>query len=97
MSVVTIATPPFATLEAFREVMSQQGAGEPEGLIARYVGEADGQLRIVAVWESKELALGFFAGRLAPALEKMGVASSLPQTTWVQVLDTYVREPSLQA
>lgn len=100
MSVITIAKPPFGNLDTFRQVMAAQGEGEPDGLISRWVGTGDdGALRIVAHWESKELALQFFATRLGPALAKaLGPEpAGLPETTWVEVQDVYERTPSLQA
>lgn len=94
MSVITIAKPPFGNLETFQKVMAAQGDGEPAGLIWRQVGTGDdGALRVIAHWESKEHALEFFATRLGPALAKVLAPEpvGMPETTWVEVQDSYER------
>jgi hypothetical protein len=70
MSYLTIAKPPYNTLEGFQKLMSERGIGrrEPEGLQARYVAEVGDGIRVVAVWESKQHADRFLEERLAPAL-----------------------------
>ena len=66
MQWITVATPPFGSIEQFDKVHTQLGE-EPAGLQARYVGTADdGKLRVVALWESKEHADRFFAETLGP-------------------------------
>lgn len=69
MKWITIASPPFKTIEQFDAVMAQVGP-EPDGLEARYVGTADGELRVVALWASKAHADRFLAERLGPALAR---------------------------
>lgn len=50
---ITVAIPPFGSIEQFDRVMTQVER-EPAGLEARYVGTAaDGSLRVVTLWESK--------------------------------------------
>jgi hypothetical protein len=94
MQWITVATPPYASLDLFDKVMAQLG-GAPDGLEARYVGTADGKLRIVSLWESKAQADRFFAETLGPALAKelgpepVGAA----EVVGIDVARSYVREP----
>ena len=64
MQWITVTTPPFGWIEQFDTVRAQLGE-IPAGLQARYLGTADGKLRIVTLWESKEHADRYFAERLA--------------------------------
>lgn len=95
MQWITVATPPFGSLDLFDKVMAQLG-GEPDGLEARYVGTADGRLRIVSLWESKAHADRFFAETLPPVLtralgpEPVGTA----ETVGIDIARSYVREPA---
>lgn len=93
MSWITIAKPPFTSVDQFKAVQASQAA-EPDGLQARYVGAGNGEMRIVAVWESKAHADRFFAEILGPAL-----ASALgpepvgrPEVLGLEVAHEYVRE-----
>jgi len=61
-----IATPPITTVEQFDAVC--EIAGEGEGMRARYCGAAEGSLRVVTLWDSREHAERFVAERLGPAL-----------------------------
>jgi hypothetical protein len=92
MSWIAIATPPFASIEQFDQVMEHVGA-EPDGLQARYVGSAPDGLRVVTLWESKDAADRFFADRLGPALAKtLGPEpSGHPSVTGVEVARSYTR------
>ena len=69
MQWITVAKPPFESIEQVESVLSQ--LGHPDGLEARYVGTADGQVRIVSLWESKAHADQFFAHTLPPVLAKV--------------------------
>ncbi len=94
MQWITVATPPFTSLEQFDAVRANQG-GEPDGLEARYVGTTDGgQLRIVTLWESKEHADRFFADRLGPALAKALGPEPVgkPEVVGIEVARSYSRE-----
>ena len=94
MQWITVATPPFGSVEQFDTVRAHVGR-EPDGLEARYVGTADGELRIVTLWESKAHADRFFAETLGPALaealapEPVGPA----EVVGIDVARSYVREP----
>lgn len=88
MQWITVATPPFGWIEQFDNVRTRLGES-PAGLQAHYVGTADGTLRIVTLWESKEHADRFFAERLGPTLAKaLG-----PEFIRIDVARSYVREP----
>jgi hypothetical protein len=65
---ITIATPPFTSIEQFDDVVAHVGE-RPDGMLARYAGTTDdGSLRVVSLWESKAHADRFVAERLGPAL-----------------------------
>lgn len=61
-----VATPPFADVVLFDAVTA--AAGEPVGLRARYCGAADGTLRVITIWESREHAERFVRAQLGPAM-----------------------------
>jgi hypothetical protein len=66
MQWMTVATPPLESVEQFDALIQGQTA-EPDGLHARYVGTTEnGELRVVAVWESKAHADHFFTQTLGP-------------------------------
>ncbi len=95
MQWITVATPPFESIEQFDKVLARVG-GDPAGLEARYVGRADdGKLRVVTLWESKAHADRFFAEALGPALatalgpEPVGA----PEAVGIDVARSYVRQP----
>jgi hypothetical protein len=94
MQWITVATPPFRSIEQFDTVVAQFG-GEPDGLEARYVGTANGKLRVVTLWESKAHADRFFTETLGPALAKaLGPEPvGAPEVVGIDVQRTYVREP----
>jgi hypothetical protein len=94
MQWITVATPPFSSIEKFETVHAQHD-GEPEGLEARYVGTSGGQLRIVCLWESKAHADRFFTETLPPALAKALGPEPVgsPETVGIDVARSYVREP----
>jgi hypothetical protein len=95
MQWITIATPPFGSIEQFDKVLAQVEE-EPAGLQARYVGTADdGKLRIVNLWESKENADQFFAEKLGPALAKALGPEPVgrPEVVGIDVARSYVSEP----
>ena len=71
MEWITIVDWPGGTVADFDSAHAERG--DPDALIARYVGMFNGDLRIVAVWESQHGAEAFFANvpeeiarRLAP-------------------------------
>ncbi|MPZ97207.1 MAG: hypothetical protein GEU96_20405 [Propionibacteriales bacterium] len=95
MQWITVATPPFNSIEQFDAVLAQAG-GEPDGLEARHVGTADdGKLRVVTQWESKAHADRFFAETLGPVLAKVlgPEPAGAPKVVGIDVARSYVREP----
>jgi len=94
MQWITVATPPFDSIEQFDLVLAELG-GEPDGLEARYVGTADAKLRVVTLWESKPHADRFFADRLGPALAKVLGPEPVgaPEFVGIDVARSYTREP----
>ena len=93
MQWITIATPPFQTIEQVDRLLPHLGT--PDGLEARYVGTDDGQVRIVALWASKAHADKFFTDTLPPVLAKtLGPEpAGIPEVLGIAVARTYLREP----
>jgi hypothetical protein len=94
MQWITVATPPFGSIEQFDKVRAHTGE-EPDGLEARYVGTADdGTLRIITLWESQAHADRFFAETLGPALANaLGPEpTGTPQVVCINVARSYTRE-----
>jgi hypothetical protein len=91
MEWVTVVDWPGGVVADFDAAHAERG--DPEALIARYVGTYEGDLRIVAVWESKEGAESFFANvpediarRLAPRTGGTPVVAAFgADRTWSRV------------
>jgi hypothetical protein len=95
MTWITVATPPFASIEQFDRVVEQVD-GTPDGLEARYVGATDdGGLRVITLWESKAHADRFFTETLGPLLAKVlgPEPAGRPDMYGIDVARTYVRQP----
>jgi hypothetical protein len=92
---ITIAVPPFNSIETFDAVRDRLGV-EPEGLLARWVGTVDGGVRVVMVWRSRAHADHFFAHRLGPALAAtLGPEpAGAPTVTAFEAQRTYRAEPA---
>ena len=88
MEWITIADWPGGTVADFDQAHAEKG--DPDALVARYIGTFDGDLRIVAVWRSREGAEAFFAGmseeisrRLAPRTKGVPtVAAFTAERSW---------------
>jgi hypothetical protein len=94
MQWITVATPPFSSIEQFDAMLAEFG-GNPDGLEARYVGTVDGTLRIVSLWESKAHADRFFTETLPPVLAKVLGPEPVgkAETVGIDVARSYTREP----
>jgi len=94
MQWITVANPPFESIEQVDTMLPR--VGKPDGLEARYVGTADGKVRIVGLWESKAHADRFLAETLPPVLAKaLGPEPvGAPEIVGIDVARTYLREPS---
>ena len=58
MAWITVATPPFASIEQVDAVLAHLD-GAPDGMEERYIGTADdGELRGVSLWQSKGSCTG---------------------------------------
>jgi quinol monooxygenase YgiN len=79
MAVVLITTAP--SREAYEAVSAEVGEAPPQGCIVHTATEVDGGVRIVDVWESQQAIDDFFASRLGPAFEKLGVPPTQPELT----------------
>ena len=86
---LTIATPPTRSLDQLDAVM---GAASPDGLRARYACQAEGEFRVIAVWESKEHADRFFREVLGPVIARVlgPEPSGAPAMTGMEVLREFV-------
>ena len=91
MQWITVATPPFNSIEDFDKVTAEFGA--PEGMEARYVGKSDGELRVVSLWETKAHADRFFTTTLGPALAKVLGPEPVgqPEALGIEIQRTFVR------
>jgi hypothetical protein len=94
MQWITVATPPFGSIDQFDEVMRRVGE-EPEGLQARYVGSVGDGLRVICLWESQVHADRFFAERLGPAFAKaLGPhPAGSPEVLGIEVSRSYLSQP----
>jgi len=95
MEWITVATPPFQSIEQFDKVRAHVGE-EPAGLEARYVGTTgDGRLQVVSLWRTKADADRFFAETLGPVLaEVLGPEPvGAPEMLGIAVARQYSREP----
>ena len=72
MRYVHITRSPGQGLREYQAVLEDMGGESPEGLLISVVGEAEGGLHIVDVWESKAQADRFAAERLFPAFQRTG-------------------------
>ena len=91
---ITVATPPFRSIEQFDQVVAQF-EDRPEGMQARYAGTAeDGSLRVISLWESKAHADRFMTERLGPALAAVlgPEPGGAPQALGVEVNRAFTRE-----
>lgn len=76
MPYIHIGHNPGADLAQYEKVTQELGPEPIDGNLLHIVGEADGALHIVDVWESAEKADRFAAERLFPAWERLGIAPS---------------------
>ena len=92
MKWITVATPPFS-MDQLDTVLAQ--LPEPDGLEARYVGTADGEVRIVSLWQSRSHADRFYAETLAPVLAKVlgPEPAGAPDIIGIDVARAHVRQP----
>ena len=72
MPYVHISRAPARSLNDFRAIRDEAGADSAPGHIGMVAGEADGELHIVDVWESKAQADRFAAEQLFPAFHRTG-------------------------
>ena len=72
MRYVHISRTPGQTRADYEAVLEEMGGELPTGLLMHVVGEADGGLHIVDVWESKAVADRFAAEQLFPAFQRTG-------------------------
>jgi hypothetical protein len=74
---------PGHSLSDYQAVAEVLGPQTPEGGLALIVGEADGALHIIDVWDSKAYADRFAAERLIPAFRQAGVTSG-PEEAYIE-------------
>lgn len=95
MQWITIATPPFPSIEQFDKVTASVDEMAPEGMEGRYVGTTDGDtLRVVTLWTTKAHADQFFAHTLGPALVRALGPEPVgrPEVYGIDVARSYVLE-----
>jgi len=59
-----------ATLEQYDQVNQQVGSEKPEGAHAHIVGEVDGGLRVIEVWDSTDAIDRYMSSGLGEALQQ---------------------------
>lgn len=72
MPYVHISRVPGRGIADFRAIQEEVGRHDAPGQIAMVAGEADGDLHIVDVWESKAQADRYAAEQLFPAFQRSG-------------------------
>jgi hypothetical protein len=96
MPYITVATPPMRSISQFDEVLGRLGE-PPAGLRERHVGTtADGTLRVVSVWESKEDADRFLTSdRLGAAVAQVlgPEPTGTPDVLGIEVAHSFARPP----
>lgn len=80
MSFIHVTSTPGHGLADYEKVIDALGPESVAGRISHTVGEANGSLCIVDVWESQAAADRFAADRLFPAFQSSGV-NPTPSTT----------------
>ncbi len=73
MSYVHLTKTPWVTVADYQRVVAELGTDPVNGQLVHIVGETDGTLHIVDVWQSKEHADRFASERLFPAFDRAGV------------------------
>ena len=95
MTWLTVATPPFTSIDQIDAVLAQLDE-RPAGMEARYIGATDdGSFRVVSLWQSKTHADRFFADKLGPAVAKVlgPEPTGISNLVGVDVQRSYVSEP----
>ncbi len=94
MQWITIATPPFATIEQFDKVTETVDAAAPRAWRAGTSEPARTKLRVVTLWTTKAHVDQFFANTLGPALAKALGPEPVgrPEVYGIDVARSYVRE-----
>jgi len=80
MSFVHVTSTPGHGLADYEKVLTALGTDAVAGRVSHTVGEANGSLCIVDVWEDQAAADRFAADRLFPAFQSSGV-NPVPSTT----------------
>ena len=65
-------------LDTHRKIIETVGDEHPKGLIVHAAGTSAGGIHSVDVWESKDDADRYFAERIMPAMERMGLTGGPP-------------------
>ncbi|MBW0275071.1 hypothetical protein ATM97_28115 [Nocardia sp. MH4] len=73
MTYVHITESPGVGLAQYRTVHEALGPEPVAGNLWHFVGECDGALTVVDIWESADAADRFAAERLFPALDRVGI------------------------
>jgi len=76
------------TMEDYRKVLDVLGSEPPAGRLVHAVGEYQGGLRFIDIWESRDQADAFARDRLMPAFTKVfGGPVGAPQMAPLDVED----------
>ena len=90
MEWITIVDWPGGTLPVFEELRAKRGT-DPDGLLARYVGETGDGLRIVAVWQTQQAAESFFTSMPEGDAKQLAPASGgVPSVSTLAAAESYL-------
>jgi hypothetical protein len=82
---------PGLTLDQYNATMNELGLDDdpPQGGIAHFAGELNGELRVFDVWESAEDFQAFAESRLAAATQAAGIEGE-PQPEIFELHNTWI-------
>ena len=83
MPYIHVSHVPGHSLSDYQAVAEVLGPQTPEGRLALIVGEVNGALHIIDVWDSKAHADRFAAERLMPAFRQAGVTPG-PEEAYIE-------------
>lgn len=94
MQWITVATPPFDSIEQFERVRAEVG-DNVDGLEASWVGRSGDKLQVVNLWTSKAHADRFFGERLGPAIAKALGPEPVgsPTVMGIDVIQSNIHQP----
>lgn len=97
MTYITCTNVVGGTAEDYAAIVANLPTTEPDGLISRHAGMADGAFVIVATWTSKAAWDRFAAEMLGPATRAAQPRNGTASTIEFEATDEFVAAPSTSA